>query len=72
MSSCRETGGDNNDGQVSILGVIYQTGNSTGFEDLNDQDIEGIDFFDAVLDGDLIAFKDVDSDGLADEVEFED
>lgn len=66
------TGGDNLSGQVSILGVIIMTGDSTGFEGINDEDLDGEDFFAAVDNGDLVAFRDADNNGVAEEVEFED
>jgi hypothetical protein len=66
------TGGDNLNGQVSILGVIIVTGDSTGFEDINDEDLDAVDFFAAVDNGDLVAFRDADNNGVAEEVEFED
>jgi hypothetical protein len=67
-----QTGGDNLSGQVSILGVIIMTGAATDFEDASDEDIEAAAFFAAVSNGDLIAFRGIDADGLAEEVEFED
>ena len=66
------TAGNSSSGQVSILGVIIGTGASTGFENASDENIGAAIFFDGVGDGDLIAFKGVDSDGLAEEVEYED
>lgn len=66
------TGGNASSGVVSILGVTIVTGDSTDFENVIDEDIGAAAFFAAVGDGALISFKDVDSDGLAEEVEFED
>lgn len=66
--------GDAQTGSITILGVIMQTDNSTGFEDVNDQPFPngGNDFFTRVLPGDLVKFEDeVPVDGIADEAEFE-
>ncbi len=72
LRMCRRQGGDNLSGQVSILGAIIMTGDSTGFEGINDEDLDGEDFFAAVDNGDLVAFRDADNNGVAEEVEFED
>jgi hypothetical protein len=66
------TGGNASSGVVSILGVTIVTGDSTDFENVMDEDIGAAAFFAAISDGGLISFKDADSDGLAEEVEFED
>jgi hypothetical protein len=67
------TAGSTANGTVSILGVSIATDIATDFEDANDNDIDGTDFFDQVNDGDLVGFTDNDPvDAIANEVEFED
>ena len=67
------TFGGNLAGTVSIFGIEIDTGDNTEFEDASEAYIDGDTFFDAVTNGDLIAFEDEQPvDGIADEVEFED
>lgn len=67
------TFGNNLAGTVSIFGIEILTDGSTEFEDASEASINGVDFFNSVSDGDLIAFEDeLPANGVADEVEFED
>ncbi|MGB5180164.1 MAG: DUF5666 domain-containing protein [Gammaproteobacteria bacterium] len=67
------TFGNNLAGTVSIFGIEILTDGSTEFEDASEVSINGVDFFNNVSDGDLIAFEDeLPANGVADEVEFED
>ena len=67
------TFGNNLAGNVSIFAIEILTDGSTEFEDASEASINGVDFFNNVSDGDLIAFEDeLPANGVADEVEFED